>query len=116
MLPGLEDTFCTQLQADNAAVHQPAAECARKAKGVSGKAGGSVGREGEKEGGGRKGRGVRRGLKDQEEQKSCEHVRSWVALAGCAGWGWRVETFRYFTLKWFLKENRRLRPGVRQDP
>lgn len=49
MLPGLEDTFCTQLQADNAAVHQPAAECAREAKGVSGKAGGSVGSEGRKE-------------------------------------------------------------------
>lgn len=26
MLPGLENTFCTQLQADDTAVHQPAAE------------------------------------------------------------------------------------------
>lgn len=33
MLPGLESTFCTQLQADNAAVHQPAAECAREDQG-----------------------------------------------------------------------------------
>lgn len=33
MLPGLESTFCTQLQADNAAVHQPAAECAREGQG-----------------------------------------------------------------------------------
>lgn len=34
MLPGLENTFCTQLQADNAAVHQ--AECAREGEGVGG--------------------------------------------------------------------------------
>lgn len=44
-LPGLENTFCTQLQAASAALHQPAAEDAREARG--GKAGGDVGSEGE---------------------------------------------------------------------
>lgn len=92
-LPGLENTFCTQLQAANAALHQPAAEDAREARGV--KAGGGVGREGE-------GGGGRGGLKDQEDQES-QALRE-LGGPGCTGWA-GVVTLGNFTLRWFLKEN-----------
>lgn len=75
MLPGLENTFCIQLQAANAAVHQPAAEYAREARESVAKQEG-VWAAKEKRKGHERRRGVRRGHGDQGKQKSCEHFRS----------------------------------------
>lgn len=64
---------------------RPAAECAREGEGV----GGMRGRErSERRTGGPRGA-----------------LEELAALAGCAGWGLESGALRYFTLKWFLKEN-----------
>lgn len=84
MLPGLENTFCTQLQADNAAVHQPAAEYAREGQGSQWQSRRECGEQGRKEGE-RKGRSERR----TEGPRGAEILQALQEL-GSPGWLYRL--------------------------
>lgn len=82
MLPGLENTFCTQLQAANAAVHQPAAEYAREARESVARQEGVWGaREREKE----RARGKERGERRTGGPREAEILRALQEL-GSPGW------------------------------
>lgn len=85
MLPGSENIPCTQLLADNAAMHQAygwLCQGGQRESTESRKELGAGEERGEMREKKRRRRGGRKGLKDQEEQKSHRCLRSYLALAG----------------------------------